>query len=312
MKAQHYQFRLEGLDEQQGQIKARDLQKVLEALLKTAERATRIMATGDSKGGKPKWLEEATNFVVTGISEGSTVLEIDAPELGSIAGEQFEQSDFWREAPQKSDTSLTLAALAIDEALNSHASSERFDSGVLDATLELRKAAKAANVTYQLIPVGSARGKFELSGDSYETIESRKRELPKPRAFVVSGRLDQIQYSKREFKLVLAQGQNLRGRIHQEFLSEESLRPLWGNPVTIEGLVHFQTTGTPRYIEARKLSAQAASDVIFDELPQIESSENRELFPELVQSKKKSSDPMSLWNTWPGDESLEELMAELD
>lgn len=96
MRTQHYQLKLDGLEEAKGQIKARDLQRVLDALLKTAERATRLMATGDSKGGKSKWLENATNFVVTGLRKGSTILKIDAPELGSVAREQFEQADFWR------------------------------------------------------------------------------------------------------------------------------------------------------------------------------------------------------------------------
>ncbi|MDQ8184085.1 hypothetical protein [Pelagicoccus sp. SDUM812002] len=312
MSNQHYQLKLDGLKEPQGQIKASDLHQVLGALIKTAERATRLMATGESKGGKPKWLAETTAFVVTGLTEGSTILEIDAPEIGATAKEHFVQSDFWREPPENSDTALTLAAQAIDEALSDGDSSERFDSGLLDAALEFRKVARDADIKYKLIPTGNARGTFELSQRSYETFEAKKKKLPEPRAFIVSGRLDHIQYSDRQFLLVLTAGQKLRGSIHQEFLSEESLRPLWGKPVTIEGLVHFKANGTPRFIEARKLSVQTSQDSIFDEMPRISVGETAEFFPELSTKSKKRADPMVLWNTWPGDESIDELMAQLD
>ncbi len=45
MSAQ-YQFRIHGLKEAPGQVKAATFQRVLEALLKTAERTARLLATG--------------------------------------------------------------------------------------------------------------------------------------------------------------------------------------------------------------------------------------------------------------------------
>lgn len=49
-----YQLRLTGLREGEGQIKAASLQRVLDALLKTAERATHLLVTGaGSRKGPP-------------------------------------------------------------------------------------------------------------------------------------------------------------------------------------------------------------------------------------------------------------------
>jgi hypothetical protein len=53
----------------------------------------------------------------------------------------------------------------------------------------------------------------------------------------------------------------LLGRLHTEFLSGESLRPLWGHPATVEGMVHFKLNGQPRFIEARKISPPAAPPI---------------------------------------------------
>ena len=85
------------MNETDGQIKATDLYNVLGALLKTAERTTRLLATGEStvKGNRPSWLEKSIDFTVTGIEQGSTILEIDAPLLSETANKQFSQMVLW-------------------------------------------------------------------------------------------------------------------------------------------------------------------------------------------------------------------------
>ena len=67
MNIQRYQLRLSGLRENEGQIKAASLQLVLGALLQTAERATRLLATGEgsARGPKPGWLEASVDFTIT-------------------------------------------------------------------------------------------------------------------------------------------------------------------------------------------------------------------------------------------------------
>jgi hypothetical protein len=313
MNTQHYQLRLEGLDEAKGQIKAYDLHKVLGALLKTAERCTRLLATGEGsvQGTRPAWLEASIDFTVTGLRKGSTILDIDAPLLLDTAHDQFSQSEFWRESPEAGDTALDLAALAIEEAQSDGDTSDRYDSSVLEAVLEFKKAVRSARVRYEFKSTSNARGKFQLSESSFERIAERKRQLPEPKAFIVSGNLDEIKHSAGRFRLFLLNGQKLLGRVHPEFLDGESLRHLWGKAVTVEGMVHFKANGQARLIDARKLSLKTDGDEIFEALPAVSNPHAQsDLFPDAALASK-FHDPMILWGAWPGDEPLEELMAQL-
>lgn len=106
---------------------------MLGALLNTAERATRLLAMGEgsAKGTRPTWLARSIDLTVTGLSQGSTILEIDAPRIADVAAEAFEQKDFWRETPGAEDTALDLAALAIQEV-------ERGDSATIEGLVHFK------------------------------------------------------------------------------------------------------------------------------------------------------------------------------
>ena len=311
LKTHHYKLRIIGLADKEGQIKAHALLRVLEALLETAERTTRLIATGEgsAKGTRPAWLTRCLDLTVTGLSPGSTILGLDAPCLSEAAGpEAFEQKDLWRESPDDEDTALDLAALAIAEVGRPDSPGDRFDASVLEAVMGFQKAVRDEGARFQLIPSSPRRGRFELTDATFALVRERRTQLPEPRAFIVHGKLDEIRHSGGRFRLQMDNGHQLPGRLHVEFLSGESLRPLWGHPATIEGMVHFKLNGQPRFIEARKISAPAAGDAVFSVLPQVPARiAEGELFPELAQPTR-DSDPMSLWGCWPGDEPLDELM----
>ena len=149
---QAYKLRLEGLREAKGHIKADTLVRALRALLGTAERATRLVATGRSvaKGRKPAWLRAAMDITVTGLGTGSTTLDIRAPTLGDVLNDDLAQQDFWLHQPDVRDTALDLGARAIAEAQNPSASGDHYDTSVLKEILGLGKAAETRDVRYEL------------------------------------------------------------------------------------------------------------------------------------------------------------------
>ena len=313
MKSQRYRLRLTGLHETEGHIRAASLVRVLDALVQAAERATSLLAVGESRsrGRQPGWLKDTTDLVLTGLGPGSTVLQIEAPCLGETAHAQFAQQELWREPPDLEDTALDLVAYAIQEAKEDGARGERFDSGVLGAIVRLGSTVPTPEARCELIPRGSARGQFALDGTICKLINRRLDTMPKPRAFVVSGKLEAIQHQAARFRIVLDSGRQLLGRLASEGLEAELLRPLWGKPTTVEGIVHFKINGEPRLIEARKISTSTGGDRAFAELPTANPAAGSGLFPELP-ARGVSSDPAQLWGAWPGDEPIDELMAELD
>jgi len=117
MTQQRYRLRIIGLTEHEGQIKVTTFQRVLGALLKTAERTARLLATGagSEKGAKPRWLAATMDMTIAGLSAGSTVVEVVAPPIGETARDAFAQFDLWNTSPKAEDTALDLAARAIQE-----------------------------------------------------------------------------------------------------------------------------------------------------------------------------------------------------
>lgn len=314
MKTQHYELSLAGLPEAKGEIKAEDLLKVLKALLKTTERATRLMALGEgsSTGTRPAWLSASLEVTVKKLKEGSTILALEAPLLSETAYDQFAQNEFWRSTPAPEDTALDLAAYAIQEATSENETTDRLDASVIEAALEFRKVAKESNIIYTFTPKGTSKGAFQLKETDYEKIAARKAQIPESKAFIVSGKLDVIQHTKGQFTLELINGQKLLGRIDIEFLAQQDLRQFWGKEVTVEGMVLFKPSGAPQIIHARKLTAKAEGDELFEHLPEARSSvRQEELFPEAAQAASKA-DPMALWGLWEGDESIDELLTQIN
>lgn len=313
MNTQRYHLCLSGLRENRGQIKAVSLRRVLAALLRTAERATRLLATGQGseRGPKPGWLDASLDFTITGLKPGSTVLDIEAPHLGETAYEEFVQHEFWCERPNPEDTALDLAALAIEEAGAAEPSGDRFDSAVLEAILKFKKAAGTSGIRYELIPQGSARGQFTLDEHVYVRVDERLKSMPAPKAFVVSGRLDEIGYGGGRFRLLLGQDSQLLGRLQPDSPGTEALRLLWGKPATVEGIVHFKANGQPRLIEARRISACVEGDRVFEEMPSAEKTDTHDIVT-TQRKRPRSNDPIVLAGAWPGDESIDELLTQLD
>ena len=314
MNTHRYQLRLTGLHEHKGQIKALRLRSVLDALIKMAESATRFLATGEGgrRGPRPGWLQASVDFTITGLNPGSTVLDIEAPHLGETAHEEFFKGVSRPEQPRFDDTALDLAALAIEEAGAGNSQGDRFDGAVLDAILNFRSVGRDTGVSYELVPQGSARGRFRLAENVCVRLNERLKTIVAPKAFVVSGWLDEIKYGgDRGFRLWLPEGCHLPGRLHPDFLDIESLRPLWGKRITVEGMVHFKANGLPRFIKARRVSRFTEGDVCFEETPVMDIPKSQGLTP--AQGRQaRSSNFMELWGSWPGEEPIDELLAQLD
>ena len=318
MDTKHYRLRLEGLPDPTGQVRATTLTRVVEALFETAKRATRLLATGEGTGrGKaPRWLQDAADFTLTGLKAGSTILDIEAPSLRESAYEVFAIQDLLVERteacwPSLDDTALDLASQAVREAQEDDPAGERFDGAVLEAILAFRSAAGGPGVRYEMTSRTSTHGNFLLDDSACARIEERLSSIPSPRAFIVSGRLDRIEHDAAKFRLVVDRGAPLLGKLAGEALDVELLRSLWGEPTTVAGMVHFKHNGQPRLIEARRIRGYMEGDSVFQEMPSA-AAPTRGVLTREVTRRGRAADFMQLWGTWPGDEPLEELLAQLD
>lgn len=303
-----YQLKVKGLPVERGEISSKEFANILLALCKTAESVTRLLLSGSGsrKGGNPSWLAESTNFTVTGLTQGSTVIGFKAPVMRETSKNTFPPKENWLHPPSSEDTALDLVAYAIEDVENDDSTGEYYDSYVLEAMRGLGRTTRKGEVQLELMPQDPTRGKFIWNKTVHQKLNNLTKSIPKPQAFIVSGQLEQINYKSGNFQLSIDSNSKILGKLQSDSLDMEVLRQFWGKPVTIEGMVHFKVGGKPRYIEARNIGARSEGDEMFEELPEI-----RPLLSRTEVHRAQSFNIRDIVGTWPGDESIEELMETL-
>ena|SRR2546425_2869968 len=251
MKAVRYQLRIEGLATPDGTISVRALLELLKGLTDCAERGLRLVIEGASvkTGRTPAWLAKAVDLTVAGIEKGSTVLDIEAPTLGDTIGAELQQQDFWATPPAPEDTALSLFARSVHDTTAEKLESDYYDAGVLKGLLNLKPFLKNEAKSVELVSHSKPKDQVTLTLMEMEKAERLKVRMPDPQAFIVSGRLEAIEHSRKRFHLVLPEGQVIPGRIEEEFVTAENLREFWGKDVTIKGTVHFKPSGKVQVLD---------------------------------------------------------------
>jgi hypothetical protein len=310
MKSVKYKLRIKGLETPDGKISVRLLLEVLQNLTDCAERGLRLAVEGTSvkSGRPPTWLEQAVNLTFSGVKKGSTVLEFEAPLLGDAIGSQLNQKDFWIVQPTKDDTALSLFSKSVRDMTAENLESDYYDAGVLRGLLSLKPFLKKAT-SVELSAAGRPQDHVTLTMAEMEKAERLKVRTPEPQACIVSGHLDAIQHRKKCFQLILSEGQSILGRIDEEFISAENLREFWGKDVTIKGMVHFKPSGRMQLLDAQLIKHKEAGEEVFQEMPMVQS--EAVFVTNAFQNHDRKNWLKEIWNQWPGDEPVEDLLHDL-
>ncbi len=306
-----YKIRIGGLQTPDGTISIKALREVLDVLLESSERGLRLAVQGESvkRGKVPSWLSKSLDFTITGLDEGSTVLDLEAPVLGETALEQIAEQDLWYSKPAPEDTALTLLSRSVRDTTAENLESDTYDAGVLEGLLSFESILRNFAQRIEFDSDERPQEHFELGCDEIEKIRRLKTYTPEPMTFVVSGELDMIQHSSKRFHLLVTDSQSMPGTVDPEFLNAEDLRQWWGKKVTIKGLVHFRPSRKVRLIEAQVIKAKEEGEEVFERVPV--PTTTMELFESPRRTISTTGPLMEVWNKWPGDESIEEILAAL-
>lgn len=312
MQIAKYQLRLNGLNTPDGTISVRVLKDILNKLTLFAERGLRLAIEGQSvkKGPLPSWIEKSTDMTITGLETGSTIIGIEAPTFGDTIGDQISQQDFWAIPPAPSDTAFTLVSKSIKDATSENLESEYYDAGLLNAIMSLKPFVRGEAQSIELYSVDRPQEQFILNRQTIEKAKKLQVRTPEAQAFIVSGHLNSIEHSHKKFQLVVKEGQIIPGRINEDFMSAEQMRELWGKKVSVKGMVYFKPSGAIRMLDAHMLKTMEEGEEIFGMIPQVQAEAE---FVRAITSKSDQRNWLNnIWNKWPGDESIEELLADLE
>jgi len=306
-----YTVRIRGLKTPEGTISLTALKEISDAFLRGSERALRLSVEGASvrRGRTPEWLIKSLEFTVTGISKGSTMLEIEAPTLGESAPNQVRQQNLWYTLPNPEDTAVSLLSRSVLDATSEKLESDYYDRGVLNALLSfgaaLDKHMNEIEVNSQVKEGDNFRiGKTEL--DKISRIEA---ETPEPHAVMLAGSFNLIEHSRGRFHLNLEDGRNIPGKADLSLVTHDIMRHLWGQKVTIKGMAHFNPSGKIRFVEAQMIKPLELGEEVF-----LSVSEMKKPFHIVEEQRRKqhlSSPLKDIWGQWPGDESIDELLSKL-
>lgn len=312
MKGVQYKIRIQGLKTPEGTIPLLALKELSLNLLDGAEKALRLSVEGASvkRGALPEWLRKSLEFTVTGIKKGSTILEIEAPTLEEAAPEQIRQQNLWYTFPEPKDTAVSLLSKSVSEVTSEHLESEYYDSGVLKALLSFDSVLKEYVSEFEVDSQERPKEHFKINRDELGKISQIKAKTPKPRAVVLTGLFNVIEHATRRFKLTLENGANIPGSADPSSIDTEYMRTLWGKDVTIKGIAYFNPSGKIRFLEAQLLKQFEAGEKIFQDI-----SESQSPLLEVEEAKAKfgiKSPLKEVWGQWPGEESIDQLLAALN
>src|SRR5699024_8698765 len=134
---------LENFDLEEGKISFSKLHDLQEKLTALAEGAVLSLVQGKSKPGrgkKPDWMREVLDFQLVGLNPGSTILEVEAKEIGQVyKNKQFAIFEGPEAELLLRDSAFGLAGYVIDRAMNEPRESGMLDKYLLQKITEFEK-----------------------------------------------------------------------------------------------------------------------------------------------------------------------------
>ncbi len=311
MKGVEYKIRLRGLATPEGTIPISTLIKVAQAILDGSRRALQLLMEGVSvkRGRVSASLGRSLDFNITGLSKGSTVVEIEVPTFEESAPEIVNQLNLWnmlmpRLRPE--DTAISVLSKSVRDAAAGELESEYYDKGVLEALSPLKSLLKEKLSDIRIECPTRSSEKFGINETEMDRISRVEAETPEPRAMVVAGIFNSIEHTHRKFGIVMSDGHKIRGIAEAGYIDTENMRYLWGKKVTVKGLAHFKPSGAMRSIEADVIKPFERGEELFENVSRNKPSSS---LIQNIQREQGVKNPLTeVWGKWPGDESIDEIL----
>lgn len=312
MKTVKYKIKLNSLNTPKGTISVLALRELVERLVETSEKALKLAIDGTSskKGQPPAWLKASVDFLVTGLKEGSTVIEIDCPTLKETAKEKIAQRDLWSIVPDENDTALSIVSRSLIETAKKNYNSDYFDAGLLKSFSSFEFFLKKYSSSIDITTTKSRKEDFSFDVKKIEKISLIEQSIPEPRKIVINGFFDLIEHSEGKYRLKVKTGETITGEIDRELIDKEKMRLLWGKEVTIKGWAEFTPKNKIRYIKADLIKEFEKGDEFLNYSAHIQ--ENLFVAEKVSKGLTKVNPLKEIWGKWPGDESADEILTEIN
>lgn len=313
MKTVKYKIKIKGLKTPSGIISMLALKELSQIFIESSEKALRLIVEGTStkKGPIPGWIRSSLEFNITGIKKGSTIVEIEAPQLGETAKEKIAQLNLYSFVPEPNDTAITVWAKSYKDAVKEKYESEIVDRGLLSSMISFKDYLnKYADSIILDSPIDKEISNINVDIKNLRKVEKLTIATPEPKVLIVSGLVNVIEHISSRFTINLDNGEKIQGEIDKNYIDQEKMRNFWGKRVTMRGTAEFRPNGKIRFIRTDFIKEYEEKEIVFkDYLIQ----QNPKLFIEEAKKLYSKSSPLKeIWNKWTGDETIEEILSDLN
>lgn len=213
--------------------------------------------------------------------------------------------DLWTDLQQL--TPMALVIKSFRSALIESEEKDNLDKSLLKSLIKFKKNFSGKNQVFHLSNRQTVP-EIEIKVEDFRKIELLEENIPEPSKVTVLGTFDELKYSKQKVVLVTADGV-INATVPDEALFLQML-DFVGKELTITGMANYKPNGKLSYIEINNFAEPGKADKYFAKIPQALTVQQQIDFQ---LKERKSLNPFaSLIGKWPGEESWEEVINELD
>ncbi|MBS4058398.1 MAG: hypothetical protein KKD74_07840 [Bacteroidetes bacterium] len=307
----NYELKIEHAIEENGTIDLQRLVTIATGIRNIAEGALQMRLRGVSltKGRKKVSLSEALRVSLTGIKDGSTILQLNAEQFSKTL-EPWQTDIFRQEAQQNlpDHTPVSLFIEAFRDATLENGNQDLLDKSLLKELKQFKKAFQSDNEVFVISNEGTIPA-LELKKPDFKKIQELDEEIPDSEPILINGIVEELKYSKLKVKIKTSEG--IVDGFLSDDLTSDDIAQYWGKEVTIGGTAHFKGGGRS-VIEISRIFEASEGDQYFSRKPKAETVEqqiNRQL-----KEKGFKNTLADIVGKWPGeetDEEFEELLKNL-
>ena len=261
-----------------------------------------------TRGRQPDWLREATRFGLAGVTRDggeAAVVRLRVPRLGEAAKALYRQpSLFGDDLPDEDATGLDVLGDIIHEVRDRDGGNDEVDLNMLRRLRLFGPSLDRGIGTVEL----EVRDQAKVDRDLVQISKELSDQTPGSRRVRVTGRLDMLCDSDNLFRLVLPDGEVVRGIWMPGEIP--NLGPMLRQEVTVDGVAAFRPSGQLLRVDAEAMVPAREQDAFFAEVPRPEWPKLRPEDWRRPQTPQRNM--RNVMGQWPGDESDEEIIRALE
>lgn len=301
----NYDIKIKGEDRDDGRIEFDRLARLAKTTKEIAQKALMLKLFGYSGVAIPAEWKKATHIyleTVKGSKSKGTTLTIDAAPLATYRP-VLQRNAFKPELETELQT-LTPMALVIQSfrqaLVEDEPNNNSLDKPLLKSLMAFKNNFQGEKEVFYLSNRKTIPD-IEVRLSDFKKIEQLEESIPEPHKIVVTGRLDEMKYSKSRLVMITNDGPvNILVKDNQEQMLED-LKNFFGKEFSIQGMANYRAGGSISFIELLSFGETSTADQYFNKLPSGMTSKQQLLFQA---QKTGTRNPLfDIAGQWPGEET---------